>query len=94
MVRGHETIERGLPLWEVSVLRVWCTAYNVKSGAESEVFLPKETDDHGEERDGNLRGSGVPAPDLYQQFQTEIVNSQIERNNHHVTRELARAVKG
>lgn len=85
MVRGHETIERGMALVIVR---------DVKSGAESEVFLPKETDDHGEERDGNLRGSGVPAPDLYQQFQTEIVNSQIERNNHHVTRELARTVKG
>ena len=67
--------------------------YGVKSGAEGEILLPEEADDDSEEGDADLRGRRIPTPGLHQELQAEVVDSQIECDNHDVSRELPRSMK-
>ena len=55
--------------------------------------MSEETDDDGEERDADLRGRGVPEEVLDEKLQAEVVDSEVERHNHDVTRQLASTVQ-
>ena len=48
------------------------------------VFLSEVGDDDGKEGDTHLRRSRVPTKDLNAQFEAEIVDRQIQRNNEDI----------
>ena len=55
--------------------------------------MSEETDDDGEERDADLRGRWVPEEVLDEKLEAEVVDSEVERHNHHISSELACTVQ-
>ena len=61
--------------------------------AERVVFLPEITDCHRDQRDHHLARRGIPAEGLDTQFETEIINRQIDGDDEDISRELTPALE-
>ena len=56
--------------------------------AERVVFLPEITDCHRDQRDHHLARRGIPAEDLDTQFETEIIDRQIDGDDEDIPTQL------
>lgn len=58
-------------------------------GSESVVFLTHITDNNRDDRDQHLARRGIPTKCFYTEFETEIVDCQIDRHNQDVATKLS-----
>ena len=61
--------------------------------AERVVFLPEITDCHRDQRDHHLARRGIPAHHIDTQFETEIIDRQIDGDDEDISRELTPALE-
>lgn len=61
--------------------------------AERVVFLAEETDADREQGDHDLARRRVPAPNLYAELQTQVVDEQVDGHDQYIAHQLAAAAQ-